>query len=170
MSLSLIALLRVFHIVAGGFWLGVMMLNAGFLLPAVQASGPAGGQVMKQIVQVRKLPLFINIAVLTTLISGGILFWWSSGGLSSAWLSSRFGISLTIGALLVVVVALMGYLINAPTARRFGQLAAQSANGAPAAETICEMQRLQKRLLLATRLAAVLLAMSTAAMAAARYL
>jgi len=170
MSLTLIALLRILHIVSGGFWMGVMILNAGFLLPAVQASGPAGGQVMKQLVQTRRLPLFLNLAVVVTLISGGILFWWVSGSLSSEWLSSRFGLSLTIGGILAIVAALMGYFINAPTARRFGQLAAQSAGTAPTPDVLSEMGRLQKRLLRATQIAAILLLLAAATMAVGRYL
>jgi len=171
MTPLLIAVLRVVHVLAGCFWLGTMLLNAGFLLPATQAAGPAGGQVMKQIVQVRRLPMFLNVAVLTVLITGGILFWWASGGLSVSWLTSPSGVGWSIGSLLAVAAALLGQFVNAPIARRLGQLAAtiQAAGSPPPEATITEMKRLQMRLLHATQLAAILLVLATAAMAAARY-
>lgn len=172
MTPPVIASLRVIHVIAGCFWLGTMLMNAGFLLPAVGAAGPAGGQVMKQVVQVRRLPLFLNAAVLLVLITGGILFWWASGGFNVSWLSSAAGTGWTIGGLLAIAAALLGYFVNAPTARRLGQLAAKAqAAGGPPSETIAsEMKQLQLRLLRATQLAAVLLVLATAAMAAARYL
>ena len=172
MSITLVATLRVVHILAGSFWLGVMLFNAGFLLPATQATGPAGGQVMKQIVHVRRLPLFLNVAVLIVLVTGVVLFWWVSSGLVNAWLSTATGISLSIGGLLTLAAALLGQLVNAPTARRFGQLAAsvQAAGKPPGDEVIAEMKRLQLRLLRATWMAAVLLIVATATMAVARYL
>jgi len=168
----LVAGLRVLHVLAGGFWLGVMLLNAGFLLPATQAAGPAGGQVMKQIVQVRRLPAFLNAAVLVNLITGGLLFWWASGGFSLAWLSTGMGIGWTFGASLTIIAALLGQFVNKPTAQRFGQLAAEvQATGNPPSEAIkTEMQQLQLRLLRATQFAAILLVLATSAMAAARYI
>lgn len=172
MTTTLIAVLRVAHVVAGAFWFGVMALNAGFLLPATRAAGPAGGQVMKEVVQVRRLPLFINVAVIITLATGAALFWWTSGGFNAAWLASPVSIGWSTGSVLAIAAALLGQFVNAPTARKFGQLAAsaQAAGGPPPGATLAEMQRLQLRLLRATRIATVLLGLATAAMAAARYL
>jgi len=168
---ALIAALRAAHVVAGAFWLGALLLNAGFLLPAVSASGPAGGQVMREIVHVRRLPAWLNAAVATVLATGAILYWVVSGGLSASWMASRTGIAWSAGAALAVAAALLGVLVSAPTARRFGQLAgaAQAAGGPPSAETAAEMRRLQGRLLGATRLAALLVAAAAVAMASARY-
>jgi len=172
MTPFLIAILRVVHIVAGSFWFGAMLLNAGFILPATRAAGPAGGQVMKQIVQVRRLPLFVNVAVLSTLVSGAVLFWWVSGGFNVSWLSSGVGLGWSIGSGLAIVAALLGHFVNAPTARQLGKLAAeaQAAGGPPSESTLAEIQRFQLRLLHATRVAAVVLALAAAAMAVARYI
>jgi len=171
MSLLLIVVLRVIHVVAASFWLGTVLLNAGFLLPAVRTTGPAGGQVMKQIVQVRRLPLFINAAVVLALLSGAILIWWDSGGFAIAWVRSGVGLGFTVGAVLAIIAALLGQFVNAPTARRFARLAAQAqqAGSPPPAEILAEMQSLQLRLFRATQLAAVLLLLCAAAMAGARY-
>ncbi len=167
-----LAVLRSFHVVAGGFWLGAVLYNAAFLLPATRAAGPAGGQVMKEIVQVRRLPRFMNGAVLITLLTGLALFWWASSGFTGAWFTTGVGIGWSLGGGFAIATALLGQLVNAPTARKFGALAAsaQAAGGPPAPETLVEMQRLQMRLYRATVLGAVLLVFATSFMAAARYL
>jgi len=172
MTSLVVAALLAIHVVAGSFWLGAALMNAGFLLPAVRATGPAGGQVMKQIVQSRRLPTWFNIAVGLTLVSGAVLLWWLSGGFSSAWLASPHGWGLVIGAVLAVAAALVGWTVNAPTAKRFARLAAavQAAGRPPSADEAATMQRLQARLLNATRVGALLLALSAAAMAGTRYL
>ncbi len=170
MTISMLVILRVAHVIAGIFWLGTVLFNAGFLLPASHAAGPAGGQVMKQIVQVRRLPLYMHVAVYTCLITGGILFWWASNGFNFGWLSSSIGITWSIGSLLAIIAALLGEFVNAPAARRFASLASAVQGGPPADTVLVEMQRLQMRLFRATQLAAVLLLLSAAAMAAARYL
>lgn len=172
MTPLLITVVRVTHVLAGCFWLGAVLVNAGFLLPATQVAGSAGGQVVQQIFQVRRLPLFIHAAMLIVLVTGGILFWWASDGFAVAWLSSTIGICWTVGSVLAVVAALIGHFVNVPAARRFGRLAAaaQSASQIHAATIQAEMKRLQRRLLVTTRLAAALLVLATAAMPAARYL
>jgi len=126
---------------------------------------------MRHLVQTRRLPLFVNGAVLVTLASGAMLLWWASGGLALSWLQSGIGIRWSTGSGFAVVAALLGQLVNAPTARRLGSLgaAAQASGGPPSESIMAEMQRLQLRLFRATQFAAILLALSAAAMASARY-
>ena len=166
-----IGFLRAVHVVAATFWTGVMLMNAAFLIPAVRAAGPAGGEVMKHLVGTRRLPRWINIAVVLTLATGLVLLWWASGGFARAWLVSRRGVVYQIGALATLVTALLGQLVNAPTARRLGGIgAALAASGLPPTEEQqATMRALQGRLAGATRLAAILLSLAAVAMAMARY-
>lgn len=166
MTPTLIAMLRVLHVVAGSFWLGAALMNAGFVLPAARAAGPAGGQVMREIVQTRRLPLFFNLAMSLTLASGAVLLWWASGGFDAAWFATGTGICWSIGSALGIAVALLGHFVNAPTARRMARL---GTGGPPDEQALVEMRRLQARLLNATRAAAVLLVLAAATMAAGRY-
>jgi len=172
MTPLLITVLRVVHVLAGCFWLGAVLVNAGFLLPATQVAGPAGGQVVKYVFHDRCLPVFMNAAMLIVLVTGGILFWRASDGLAVTWLSSATGICWTVGSVLAITAAVLGHFVNVPNARRFGRLAdaAQSASQPHSATILAEMKRLQQRLLITTRLAAVLLVLATAAMPAARHL
>jgi uncharacterized membrane protein len=166
-----IAALRAVHVLATSFWFGVMLMNAAFLLPAVRAAGPAGGAVTRYLVQSRRLPAFINLAVVLALLSGAALFWWVSGGLNTAWLATPHGLACSAGSLLSILAALLGQFVNAPTAARLGRLGAeiQSAGGPPAPAAMAEVQQLQSRLASATTLAAALLALAAVAMAVARY-
>lgn len=170
MTPLLIIALRVVHVLAGCFWLGAVLMNAGFLLPATQVAGSAGGQVVQQVFQVRCLPLFVNAAMLIALATGGILFWWASDGFAVAWLSSTIGICWTVGSVLAVAAALIGHFVNVPAGRRFGRLADAALSASPphATTMLAEMHRLQRRLLVKTRLTAVLLVLATAIMSAAR--
>jgi len=170
-SLYLIAVLRAVHVLTASFWLGANILNGFFLVPALRDAGPAGGQVSRQLVQVRRMPLVVNIAAVLVLVSGGFLIWNASGGLTPEWFGSRFGILISIGATAALVSAIHGQLVTGPTAARMGRVAAQAqaAGGPPSPETLAEIGGLQRRLGSAARLGAVLNAVAAVLMASARY-
>ncbi len=66
MSGTTIILLRLIHILSGVFWVGSVLFVARFLLPTLRAVGPAGGPVMQQLTQVRKLPSFMMVVAILT--------------------------------------------------------------------------------------------------------
>lgn len=171
MTPALIALIKVVHVLAGAFWFGVMVFNGGFLLPSLQATGPAAGAVMRQLAQVRRLPVYLTATVHLALLTGFLLLYPFSNGFDRAWFGSRQGILLSNGMLAAIVAAVLGTVVNSRTAKRLGELgaAAQAAGGPPAPELLGTMQALQAKLLLFTRLTAALLVIAIASMAAARY-
>jgi uncharacterized membrane protein len=171
MTAPVIVALRVVHVLASSFWLGAMLLNAGFLLPSTRAAGPAGGQVTRHLVQVRRLPVYLNLASVLAIVSGAVLYWWLSAGLTIGWILSRPGMAYTIGAFFTLDAAIVGQFVSAPTAAQLGRLGArlQSAAGPPPADALDAMNQLQLRLLRATQVAAALLALAAAAMAIGRY-
>ena len=166
-----IHLLRVLHVGAGVFWVGSVLFIAMFLVPALRSVGPAGGAVMRDIVEGRKLPLWLMAASLVTILSGIGLYWVDSDGFQSAWLASGPGRTFGLGGVLALISAVLGMAINAPTARRLGQLGAALRAEArqPTPEEAARMEQLQTRLNRVTLAVAVLLALATLAMAVARY-
>ena len=170
-SLSTIHMLRAVHILAGVFWAGSVFFIAWFLSPSVRSAGPAGGAVMQQLMQARRLPVWLMAGTLLTIVSGIGLYWIDSMGFHSAWLGSGSGRTFGLGGVLGISAATLGMGVNAPTARRLGSLASRihGSGRAPAPEEVAELQRLQARLGWATNAAAVLLALATLAMAVARY-
>jgi hypothetical protein len=164
--------LRLIHIGFGVFWVGAVLFIAAFLIPSIRDAGPAGGAVMRQLVQGRKLPLWLMGASLVTLLSGFGLYWVDSAGFrSSEWLGSGTGRIFGLGGLLALIAGVLGSAVNAPAAKRLGQLAAaiQAAGRPPAPEEAAEIGRLQQRLNRTTYFVAVLLLLATLAMAVARY-
>jgi uncharacterized membrane protein len=170
-SLATVHLLRAVHVLVGVFWVGTILFMAAFLTPSVRGAGPAGGAVMQQLVQARRLPRWLMTAAIVTILSGVGLYWVDSSGFQSAWLGSGPGRVFGLGGALAIVAAILGMAVNLPAARRLTALAAgiQAAGRPPAPVEAAEMQRLQARLGRATMIAAALLVLATLAMAVARY-
>ena len=163
--------LRIIHILAGVFWTGTAVFTAFFLVPAVRALGPAGGPVMQQIAEKRKLPIYFMIAGFLTVLSGIGLYSKASGGFSNQWMHSGPGMTFGIGAVFAILAMVIGMAVAGPTAKRAGALAGTIAKaGRPTPEQQAEMRRLQARMGKAGALGAVLLVCATIAMAVARYI
>jgi uncharacterized membrane protein len=168
----MLILFRIIHVLAGVFWVGTAVFAAAFLVPTVRAIGPAGGSVMQQLAQVRKLPLYLMAAMILTLLSGIGLYSRASGGFSNAWMQSGPGMTFGIGGALALIGGLIGMFVVAPTTKRAGALAGAIQGGGkpPSPEQQAEMQRLQARAGTYSALAAGLLVLATTAMAVARYI
>jgi uncharacterized membrane protein len=170
-SQGVMIVLRLVHVLAGVVWVGAAIFVAVFLFPAVVAAGPAGGAVMRQLTQVRRLPLVLTWATWLTIGSGVLLYWRLSGGFHPAWLQSGPGLTFGLGGLAGVAAAVLGMVVNAPTAKRIGELGQgiAAAGGPSTPEQSAEMARLQGTMRRATVAGAALLVVSTIAMAVARY-
>jgi uncharacterized membrane protein len=172
MSTSGLLFLRLLHIVLGVFWVGSVTFVALLLLPSLRAVGPAGGAVMQQLTQVRRLPVWMMVAAILTVLSGLGLYWYDSAGLSSStWLASGSGRTFGLGGVLAIVAVVIGMTVNNPAGKKLGALAAQlqAAGRPPSPEEAATIQRLQERLAKAAVTVAMLLLLATAAMALARY-
>ena len=171
MPVPLFAALRAVHVLSGALWVGAAVMSAAYIVPAVMASGPAGGQVMRVMAQVRRLPVFMNMIMLTTLVTGLALYGLDSGGFQWAWIASRTGIAFTLGALLAFVTAGIGQVVSVPSVKRLGALGAAVAasGGPPTPEQAAEMGAIQRKLLGATRVAAALVVLAVLVMATARF-
>ena len=168
----MIFVLRLVHVLAGAVWVGSVLFVACFLMPAVRAAGPAGGAVMGQLMQARKLPQFMMAMAVLTLLSGFGLVYVLAGSMGFQWFTVGMGRVIGVGALLTLVAMAIGMAVNAPTAARLAKLTAgfQSAGCPPTAEESAQAQALQARLGRAAVAVAILLAGAAACMAVARYL
>jgi len=164
-------LVRAIHVGLGAFWVGAVVLLAFLVVPSIRAAGPAGGEVMEQLTRVRRLPQILLASGVLTILSGFALYWRDSGGFQSAWVRSGPGITFLAGGVFALIAAVHGSIVNAPTAKRLGVIAAhvRHAGGPPSLAQAEEIQRLQNRLAHAIRLAAVLISMAVLAMSVARY-
>jgi uncharacterized membrane protein len=164
-------ILRLVHVVGGIFWVGGTLLTTFFLIPAIGAMGPAGGQVFAA-VQRRKLSTFMFAAALLTVFSGLRLLWITSGGFSSAYFATAPGMGFSTAGGSALVALLLGMLVARPAAMRAARLGGTMA-AAPAerrSEIAAEVAVLRRRSAVFGTATAVLLLLAAAGMSVARYL
>lgn len=169
MDIILIAL-RLIHILAGIFWAGAAVLMAAFLTPALRAVGPDGGKFMQQLVGKQQLSMYISLAAILSTLAGIALYWRASLGFQIAWILAPSGLALTIGAVAGIITWVMGVSGECANCHAHGGVGKRNAvGGPPKPEQLAEMQKLQTRLGQAGVWGAILLVISAAAMAIARY-
>jgi uncharacterized membrane protein len=172
MDQTLTLVLRFIHIVGGVFWAGAVFLMVGFIFPTVRDTGAAGGRFMQEVMQRRRLSVFMNSAAGLTMLSGFIMYGRIMAATDGAWGGTRAGMTFGIGGLATIVAAIIGGAIVGRGGQRLAKLGAtiQASGGPPSAEQTAEMSRLQARMGRAMRVVAVLLLVAVTSMATARYL
>src|SRR4051812_30007361 len=172
MSHSVLLLLRVVHVVGAAWWLGSLVFTAVLLLPTLRALGPSAGAVMQHMAEVRKLPLYMAIVPMLTVLAGISLLWYDSAGFNAEWMKSGPGHTYSLGGAIGIIVAIIGMSVNAPSGKRLSRIGAavRARGGPPSAEEQAEISRLQDRLYKAVVVSAILLLIAGTAMAVARYM
>ena len=172
MDTTVIAIVRLVHVLSGVFWVGSVLMLTLFLVPAVRALGSVGEAVMHQLMVVQRLARGLRVTGGFSIGSGALLYWHDSDGFTRAWVGSHQGICFGIGGILAVSGALVGILVNRPTAERIGVVAVaiSEAGGPPRAELVAELQALHARLAVGAVATSTLLVGAASAMAVARYL
>ncbi|HMK91489.1 MAG TPA: hypothetical protein VK576_00675 [Thermoleophilia bacterium] len=164
---------RIFHILAGVAWAGSVFLVVVFLQPSAAAVGPAASPVLMELLGKRRLiDRIIGLGVVTV-VAGGFLYWhdWQAFGSLSDFLSSHFGLVLTIGGVCAIVALLIGIFGSRPAARRLVELGGTiaAAEGPPPPEIVAEVPVQQQRLKVLSRVSFAFLVVAVLAMSTARY-
>ena len=165
---ALVLGLRLLHVVGGVFWVGAMTVLAWFLFPAVRAAGPDGGRVMQQVMDVRRLGMWLGIGGGLTVLSGLGLFARFASATHGAWVRTNAGMGYSIGAAAALLGMGIGLGVGMRSMLRVQRIAAEAA-GSPSAAQAAEMERLQARAASAAKLTSVLLLFAAAVMGTARY-
>lgn len=159
---------RVIHIGAGVFWVGGTLMMTFFIAPTVSAMGEAGPKFVAHMVRNLKFTSRMSAAAGLTALAGGILYWIDSNGFQGAWMTSGAGTGFGIGSAFGVIGFIFGILIGRTTnalVNLGGQL-----QGKPTPEQAAQLQSLQSRQRMYTRITAASLILSLLFMAVARYL
>jgi uncharacterized membrane protein len=165
--------LRTFHILGGALWFGSAFLFAGFFGPAAGELGPAAGPVMSNVVKKRKIAKVIAVLAITTVIAGWTL--WLKNALSypsiGDWLTSPFGLVLTIGGLLATFAGYYGITGIGNNVERVVELGDEiaAAGGPPTPEQGARLAHLGAEIEKHSKVDLVLLFAAVFAMATARY-
>jgi hypothetical protein len=164
--------LRIVHILAGVFWVGAALTTILFLQPTAREVGPAAGPFMAHLAGKKRLVDWVLRAAGVTILAGALMYWRVSGGLDWDWITSAYGISLTIGALCAIAAFSLGLSVVRPTIMAtlaIGREVAASG-GPPTPEQGAQLQALQKRGQAVGRIIVPLLVIAVGGMAGAQYL
>lgn len=160
--------LRIVHIGAGVFWVGGTLMMTFFIAPTVGALGEAGPKFVAHLVRNLKFTTRMSIAAGLTALAGLWLYWIDSNGFQSAWMSSGVGTGFGIGSGFGAIGFAFGILIGRTT-NALVQLGGQ-IQGKPTPEQVVQLQSLQSRQKMYSKITATALILSLLFMAIARYL
>lgn len=156
--------LRFAHVFFGAMWVGMMAFQVLFLGPALADVGPDAAKVMAAMVK-RKIPVYMPIFALITLISGFWLYQRLSGGNAGAMMKTPMVMAFGLGGAVALLAFVLGIVVMRPAMLRSIKLA-ESRD--PAAQA--EIQRLRARATIMGNIVTVMLLFTLTAMAVARYL
>jgi uncharacterized membrane protein len=164
----LAVVLRIVHIVSGVLWVGGAALFFFYIEPTMNKLGPDAEKFVDEMINRRKAPIYFVTMSTLTVLAGVVLYWRDFGGIST----STFGLALGLGGLAALIAWLGGNLLIPQTLSKLGAIAGEmkAAGGPPSAELMARMHATQARLRLVGAVDLILLALSVAAMASARYL
>jgi uncharacterized membrane protein len=162
--------LRVVHVLGAIFWLGGSTFTAFYLMPAIQQSGAAGGQVLQLLVR-RKIFMIFPIVAIVTMLAGIRLMMITSGGFRGDYFASPMGRTYAVSAILAIIAFLLGTMVARPAMTRAGGLSQMSSSDDFSREKIAaEIKALQSRARVASMSGLYLLWVAAIGMAVARYL
>jgi uncharacterized membrane protein len=165
--------LRFMHIVAGAAWFGSAFLFAGFVGPSAAETAPGSGPLMSAVVKKRRVATVIAFLAITTVIVGWVL--WTKNALAypsiGDWLTSRFGLVLTIGGILATIAAYFGITGIGNNVEKLVEIGNEvAASGAPPTpEQGARMAHLGAEIEKHSKIDLILLFLAVTAMATARY-
>jgi hypothetical protein len=167
----LLLLMRLLHIVLGVFWVGAVIFNAVFLAPSLRDAGPDGAKVIGGLMKRRFLDV-LPVVALATILSGLWLYWHASAGFQSVYLHSPTGATFAVGGILAIIGFGIGLAVMRPSMLKAIGLTQAAANATVTERDtmLAQAQALRGRAAGAGRWVAVLLVLTAAAMAIARYL
>lgn len=171
MALLYLIVLRLVHVLASVCWSGGVLIFFLFIEPTSHALGPAGMAFIQHMVEKRGYSIFMGITSILTVASGALLFWEDASGDWLAWMGTGPGLVFTLGSAVGLVVFSLGMFWVKPRAERAVALAGeiQAGGGVPSAAQGEELGRIGRELSSLGRIEFLLMALSLAAMAVARY-
>ncbi len=163
--------LRLIHIIFGTFWVGGAVSVAFFILPAQRAIGQPGMLFVRQLMMGQKFRSYMIGAAVLTILSGLTMYirYAMAGG---GWSQTNTAKILGVGALTAIIAAGIGTGYTGKIGKKMLELGGQiqASGGPPTDAQKAEMESLQGKMQSAFRIVAILLLLTVAAMASARYM
>ncbi len=163
--------IRVLHVLLAAAWLGATVFVSLLLMPALNAAGPSGGQIMIGLNK-RIVPFFASLSGLTVL-TGIYLYWRFTGGFDPAISRSHAGMAFGVGGVAGVLAAIIGGSVVGRSSKRvvdIMQAVATLGDGAQKAAMLQEADSLKQRMTTFGAVVLVLQIVATALMALGHYI
>lgn len=134
-----VTLLRLIHIVSGGFWAGAGMLMGWFVAPAARSAGPGAGPFMQALLKRKVTTVLVSAGIVT--VGGGLWLWAIRRPTMTRWQDW----ALAIGAASAIVALTIGIGWQRPTTARMSALGSEIASGGapPTPQQAGDLQALQ---------------------------
>jgi hypothetical protein len=159
--------MRALHVVLAAAWFGAVVFTSLYLGPAVGEAGPAGGQVMTNMMR-RGLHKYMASIGGLTIVVGFYLFWRLMG--DPAFPSSHRGMAISTGALTGIIALILGGSMIGASAKKMVALHQKMASLPDGAERNAAMQTIKalgSRMELFSKIVSALLLISMVTMALA---
>ena len=162
--------LRALHVLVGGIWIGSTTFMVMVLLPAVDAAGPAGGQVMTRLAG-RNTKYMTSLGAVT-ILTGIYLLWRFTGGFDGSVLATPAGNAFSIGGAAGILAGIVGTAVGrmAGTLVATGGALAKASDDATRQALGGRMAAIRGRMKGLVRVVIVLQALALVLMAVAHYI
>lgn len=168
MQTAIFLALRAAHVFLAAIWFGSTVFISELLVPALDAAGPAGGQLMGGLN--RRVTVYMAILAGTTALTGIYLFWRFTGGFDPTVSATDAGKAFGIGGLCGLVAAIIGGSVVGRSANKLGPLMGQLATAKDKAALMQEVTALRQRMKIGTRAVLLLQVIALVLMAIGHYI
>jgi hypothetical protein len=165
-------MLRAVHVAFAAIWIGSTVFTSLLLVPAVEASGPAGGDVMAALGR-RGMNAYMTAIGAGTLATGIYLLWRFTGGFDAAVIATHAGLAFATGGAAGVLAGVVGGGVVGRSATRLLALmttAAAQPDEAAKAAVVGQAAALRGRMKAGARVVLALQAVALVLMALGHYI
>jgi hypothetical protein len=163
--------IRAFHVLLASTWIGSTIFVSTLLMPAIETSGPSGGQVMMRIDR-RGIMAYMAVLGGTTVLTGLYLFWHFTGGFDPSVSTSHAGLAFGTGGVAGILAGIIGGSVVGRGAKTATDLRSQAVSTTDEAARGALMQRaaaLGRRVKIGSRVVIALQATALILMAVGHY-
>ena len=171
MNSTLFLVFRAAHVAAAAVWIGSHIFSTFMLVPAIDAAGPSGGQVMMRINQ-RGIVAYMFSVALLTIVTGVALFWRFTGGFDPAVAATHAGLAFGFGGTAGILAGVIGGGVIGRNAKRvasIGATLATTADGEEKTTLLSQAAALRRRMKVGSQLVTALQAIAVVLMTLAHY-
>jgi len=117
MGTALFLSLRAAHVLLAAVWIGATVFTSFLLMPVIENSGPAGGQLMQGLERKGMTAFFAALGG-TTVLTGIYLFWRFTGGFDPEVSRSHAGMAFGIGGVAGIIAVIIGGSVIGRSSRK----------------------------------------------------